>query len=317
MTLWVIKCFCTCVPYIHMVHLHKCLEISPTGTNTPYYASFFKLHGQYQLKRKFCIKPCIYIQCAGKYWIPARNLGNLFYTCIVHPVVQLGIQHAVYISCIAENSIKYLWLIFFIARVTVRSQKFGILLYWSSKFWHFTSTFGGFTWIFGVFPPWQGTLVWIKQIFGIFIDGSSETFCNLEENRPRLINFLSIWDFLKAMYTYIHTYIHIYIYIYIYIYTNISNCSKYLESSQRYSWKSTIYILGMRLLLNPNKYGCEQLLFEYWVPKNCCGRCIFSIQNTICTYYKWCTVGLWIPNYFIYKIMWIWDYLKQNMSKNT
>ena len=26
--------FCACVPYIHMVHLHKCLEISPTGTNS-------------------------------------------------------------------------------------------------------------------------------------------------------------------------------------------------------------------------------------------------------------------------------------------
>ena len=25
--------FCTCVPYVFMVHLHKCLEIIPTGAN--------------------------------------------------------------------------------------------------------------------------------------------------------------------------------------------------------------------------------------------------------------------------------------------
>ena len=36
--------FCACVPYIHMVYLHKCLEISPTGTNPPYNAIFLLKH---------------------------------------------------------------------------------------------------------------------------------------------------------------------------------------------------------------------------------------------------------------------------------
>ena len=56
--------------------------------------------------------------------------------------------------------------------------------------------------MFMVFPPMMGTLAQIKQIFGIFIDGNSEPCCNLQENRPRLMNFPSIWDFLKAMYIY-------------------------------------------------------------------------------------------------------------------
>ena len=30
----------TCVLYVHTVHLHKCLEISPTGTNPPYNTIF-------------------------------------------------------------------------------------------------------------------------------------------------------------------------------------------------------------------------------------------------------------------------------------
>ena len=32
--------FWMCVPYVCMVHLHKCLGINPTGTNPPYNAFF-------------------------------------------------------------------------------------------------------------------------------------------------------------------------------------------------------------------------------------------------------------------------------------
>ena len=46
-----------------------------------------------------------------------------------------------------------------------------------------------------------------------------------KRNRPRLMNFPIIWDFLKTMYIYIHK-------------------------------------LGTRLLSNPNKYGCEQLFLS-------------------------------------------------------
>ena len=35
--------FCVCVPYVCIVYLHKCLKISPKGTNPPYNA-FFKLN---------------------------------------------------------------------------------------------------------------------------------------------------------------------------------------------------------------------------------------------------------------------------------
>ena len=33
--------FCVCVLYICTVHSHKCLEMSPTGTNPPYNALFY------------------------------------------------------------------------------------------------------------------------------------------------------------------------------------------------------------------------------------------------------------------------------------
>ena len=35
--------FYVCMPYVSMVCLHKCLEISPTETNSLYNAFFFKI----------------------------------------------------------------------------------------------------------------------------------------------------------------------------------------------------------------------------------------------------------------------------------
>ena len=62
-----------------------------------------------------------------------------------------------------------------------------------------------------------------------------------KRNRPRLMNFLINWDFLMTMYIYIHRYLQI------------------LQTFRMYS-EIKLCMLGMRLLLNPNKYGLNSYL---------------------------------------------------------
>ena len=68
-----------------------------------------------------------------------------------------------------------------------------------------------------------------------------------KRNRPRLMNFPIIQDFLKTMY------------IYIQISLNTLNIWNLLRDMAE---KSKLHKLGMRLLSNPNKYGCEQLFLS-------------------------------------------------------
>ena len=44
-----LSAFCVCMPYVLMMCLHKCLEISSTGTNSLYNA-FFKINKTLQTK---------------------------------------------------------------------------------------------------------------------------------------------------------------------------------------------------------------------------------------------------------------------------
>ena len=49
-----------------------------------------------------------------------------------------------------------------------------------------------------------------------------------------------------------------------YIYTQISPSVPNIQNPLRDTAENAkFYMLGMRLLLNPNKYGCNQLLLEY------------------------------------------------------
>ena len=69
-----------------------------------------------------------------------------------------------------------------------------------------------------------------------------------KRNRPRLMNFPIIQGFLKTMYIYMTQ-----------VSLNTPNIQNLLRDMAE---KSKLHKLGMRLLLNPNKYGCEQLFLS-------------------------------------------------------
>ena len=111
------------------------------------------------------------------------------------------------------------------------------------------------------------------------------------------------------------------------MYTNISECPKYSESSQRYDWNIKLPELGMRLLSNPNKYAYWLLFPSTEYLKICVVGTYLVCQMHFCTCFTYFTANLSIPTYFCsdiivsytknYKNKWgSWKYLPKVMNSD-